>query len=365
MKRIAVLGAYGSVGRHALKYLYNTKKYELYACGRDPDKVRNDTFFTDMHGVKWIKLDVSDSEALEESIQDKDAVLNTVSYSGNCSENILKICTRMKKAYVDAGIPENAAGFTGRKDISVIYGAGALPGLSSILGIYCAEGFSSVTCFRHITSFSGAFSYGAAYDYLKGICERSVNKSYEKNEFLKDVTLPVLGGTDLMQYSDNETEYVLKKTDCEDGKHYVSFGNSSLIPVIKRTALRFNDDPEGAVSELVTFSRMYNDRSDEHTAFIIEVKGRNDSEDIYRTLVLKFDSSSSLTGLAAGVCTGIAADAEGPFGVYSLSEFPECRLYANALPVITEAIRNSEHKVLFEIYGEGIDMIINQNEGEI
>lgn len=364
MKRIAILGAYGTVGREALRYLYQTGHYELSAFVRQPERVHDDPFFADLPDVRWHRLDITEAEPLQDAIRGMDVVLNTVSCSGIHSRQVAEQCAAQQIAYVDAGIPDAIGTLAGRTDLTLLYGAGALPGLSAVLGVYAAQEFDTVTGYQHIASIRGAFSYGAAYDYLCGV--HAQMHSEPAGQLVRNVELPLLGCTDIRQYTDDETRYVLQKIGCPDGKHYVTLGSRQLRAVIERAVLRFASDPEGAAQELVTFSQLYRIRSQEHIAFLIEVQGTA-AHGIpqTRTLLLKYDASAALTGLSAGLCTEIAANASQPTGVCSLTHFPDHPLYAGAMPQILRALGENRHKVVLETCACSLNEWMQESEGEI
>ena len=360
MKRIAILGAYGTVGREALQHLYSTGDYELYGLVRQPERVKEDPFFDAMPDVRWERLDITENERLTDAICGMDVVLNTVSCSGKYSRKIAELCAERNTAYVDAGIPDDIGDLSGQSDKTLLYGAGALPGLSSVLGVYAAQGFDTVSGYQHIASIHGAFSYGAAYDYLRGVSGKYGGHHVKKTE------LPLLGCTEIMQYTDDETHYVLQKIGCPDGKHYVTLGSRKLYATIERAVLRFESDPEGAARELVTYSQLYRVRSQEHMAFIIEVQGTTEQGiQQTRTLLMKYDSAAALTGLSAGLSTEIAANASQPIGVCSLTHFPDDPLYAKEMPRILRAIDENRHKVVFETCACSINEWMQESEGEI
>ena len=365
MKKIGVLGAYGSVGRNALEYLYNTGKYELYAVGRDLSKVENDSFFKAIPNIAWTSADVTDTVQLESFIAEKDVVLNTVSCSSMYSLKIAEICLKNGKRYVDAGMSEGFEKFEGER-ASFIYGAGALPGLSEVLGVYAADNFKTVTEYTHITSMEGVFSYGAAFDYLKGISADIAKGSTRSLERTESIQLPFIGTADIRCYVDGETKYVTEKVGCSNGRHYLAFGSGKMKSVIENAALTFSNDPENTAKQLVDFSRMYNIKAKEHIALIIEVKGEaEDGTNKIQTMILKCSSSPALTGMSAGLCVELAADAKYETGVFPLSKLPDSVLYDDFIPHIVYALKNSENTSIFETYPVGINELNEESFGEI
>lgn len=365
MKKIGLLGGYGSVGRYALAYLHNTGKYELYASGRDLSKVGQDVLLSAISGVVWSVLDVTNWKELEAFVEDKDIILNTVSFSSEYSAEIAALCVRKGKRYVDAGISADLECLH-CTDSSILYGAGALPGLSAVLAVYAAESFQKITSFTHITAMEGVFSRGAAYDYLKGISADISKGNSQGTVRISGAEIPFVGIADMNQYIDKETRYVSEKIGFADGVHYLAFGSGAMKSAVERAVLTFSSNPEEAVQSLMDFSYMHNRKSCEHMTFVMEAKGRiQDGTETVQTMVLKFASSAALTGTSAGLCTEMLADAEREIGILPFCEFPDSALYPTWMPHIVSVLKNSHYTYLFETYPMSIDALNEESTGEI
>nr|WP_296793076.1 saccharopine dehydrogenase NADP-binding domain-containing protein [Ruminococcus sp.] len=358
-----MLGAYGNVGRYALKHLADSGKYELSALGRDIAKVKNDSFFQNISDVEWTFGDASCSETVEEFINGKDVILNTLFCSDTLKFEIYKKCMMEGIPCVDTGIPENIENFSGG---SYLYGAGALPGLSSIMGVYAARGFSKLKSYTHITSMNGVFSKGSAYDYLSGVSKDLTDKKIPL-EHRFGVDLPFIGKSDLYQYSDEETKIVTQLIGYSNGRHYITFGDPTIQKSIEHSVLIFASDPLSTAEKLVLQSKIHANRSREHMAFLIEVSGINENgTDEVRSLVIKFTSSPALTGLSAAVCTEIVLAEKNPTEILKLSELPEHKdLYENNIDMIVSSLRSSPEKIMFDEFNVKLEEMNEEMNGEI
>lgn len=365
MKKVGILGAYGSVGRYALKYLSETGKYEIYATGRHISNIQEDYFFSNMKQVLWVELDVTDTNALEQFVSDKDVIVNTVSCLNKYSYHIAELCMQCNTKYVDAGAVKGYETINANNG-SLLYGTGALPGFSAVLAIYFAQQFSQIESFQHITSMEGVFSKGAAYDYLNGIMLDKSNTNNQPMERKQGVEIPFIGNLDLNQYIDSETTYVKDKLGCPNVKHFVSLGNSKLKTVVEKAMLIFRESPEEAVKQLIDFSQMYHIKSKEHMAYIIDGKGTDKNGATKESsLVLKFASALALTGTITGLCAGMLADATEEIGVINFSHFADCKLYEMYIPRFIAYLQDSEYTHMFEIYKMGLDDLKQDDYGEI
>lgn len=364
MLKVCVLGAYGNIGSHALRYLYDTKKYKLYASGRDISKVSaEDLQYLD--GVEWTNLDVNDEVALKNYIQDMDIVVNTVAFSSKNGHKIAKICIENNKKYIDAGMNEYLANMDiSNSDVTCIYGAGALPGLSGVLSTYVAKDFTFIDSFKHITSLQGVFSKGSAYDYLDGVSNVDSSANLKK---INKCYLPFIEEVSLNPYVDNETKYVANKIHLNDNANwYMAMKLGKFKSIIESSAIMFHSNPEEAVENLVKNSKLYNVKSDEHMIFMIEVFGTlSNGDKSFKTLILKSGNPSNLTGLVTGICADICADYTGNVGLLPFTQLADTVLYEKYLPYIVQRIQESSNTYIFDVYDCPLEDFNNDCLGEI
>ncbi|HNZ98839.1 saccharopine dehydrogenase NADP-binding domain-containing protein [Ruminococcus sp.] len=356
MIRIGVLGGAGSVGRYALGYLAETEKFAIEAASRSITASCG-MFSCGMDNVSLTDLDVNDKTALGEFISRNDIVLNLVPAAVFSGTETARLCAEKSTPLVDAGTAQGYEAIGG----NCIYSAGALPGFSAPLAVYAAEGFDSISSFTHISSMSGVFSFGAAYDYLEGVAGSS---SQENVRQLRGAEIPFVGEGDMTSYSDRETEYVRRRLGAE-GTHYISFGGSETSSLLKRAAMTFGSDKNGSAKKLVEMSRMYSIKANEHFAFVIEINGYKNGGVKTETLVLKADSSQSLTGICAGLCTEMAAENLNSTGVFSFSEFAETPLYSRYMPYFIEKLGKNRHIIMLERFDMSVEELCEESSGEI
>lgn len=357
MIRIGLLGAGGTVGRYALEYLISTGKFAVEAASRNMTSSRKEVFHFETGKVKFTDFDINDDCTLKKFILRNDIVLNMIPSAVRKGTDIAGYCAAAGRTLVDAGTAEGYENMGG----NCIYSAGALPGLSAPLAVHAAEGFDKVVSFKHICSVSGAFSFGAAYDYLEGVVSRAAQESVQQ---IRGADIPYVGVGDMTSYSDRETRYISDRLGAK-GEHYISFGGSETSSILKKAALTFESDKKGSAERLVEMSRMYNIKANEHFAFVIEIKGHMNGEECVRTTVLKADSSQSLTGVSAGLCTEMAAENLNVTGVFSFSEFAETPLYSRYMPYFINTLRKNSHIIMLESFDMPIDGLNEESNGEI
>ena len=358
MNKIGILGAAGDVGRYALEYLNSTGRFQIEAVSRNINKARKDLFFNGMINVSFTEADITDNAFLEEFVRRNDVVLNMVSGAVRKGSEIADICAVNNRPFVDAGTGDHFKNVSGKG----FYTAGALPGLSVPLAFYAARNFSKVTNYRHITSMSGVFSFGAAYDYLEGVTGSTAKSGMVKQ--LKGVNVPFIGEEDLTEYSDLETAF-LKKNLCADGESFVSFGGAETGSIMKQAAVTFSTDKTGSANKLVELSRLHHIRANDHFMFLIEISGISEEKEKTSTLVLRMESSQSLTGLVSGICTEMAADETDLSGLISFSEFSRTPFFNRYMPDIVKKISGNKRTVMFDEYGMSIDELNEESYGEI
>ena len=266
MTKIGLLGGAGNVGRYALEYLASTGKFALEAASRSITSSQ-----MNLENVKLTDLDVNDDSALADFVSRNDMILNLVPSAVRSGVGIARICTEKGVPLADAGTAEGYEEMGG----NCIYSAGAIPGFSAPLAVYAAKDFDKVGAFTHICSMSGVFSFGAAYDYLKGVVGGSAQESVKQ---IPSAEIPFVGTGSLTSYSDNETSYVCRRLGVQ-GEHFVSFGGNETSSILKRAAMTFSSDKVGSAKKLVEMSKMYNIKTNEHFAFIIEVKGEKNGRE--------------------------------------------------------------------------------------
>ena len=364
MKNVGLLGAAGSVGRHALKYLSKIGEYNIYAFGHNEQTVKDDSFFDNLPNVQWTFGDMLQKELLIEFIKGKDIILNAMFCPEDVRELIVKACENNGIPCVDTGnftsdsykLPTNSL---------YIYGAGALPGLSAIIGTYAARNFKEVKEYVHISSMYGLFSRGAAYDYLEGVSKDVLEKK-APTEIRKDVNIPFVGVNDLRQYHDLETELVSRVVGCKESCHYIAFGDTDIQKIVEHSVLIFPDKPKEAVEQLMLQSQISFSRWKEHMAFLVEVSGvdKNDENKVQSTVV-KFTSSPALTGISAGIVCELALKENSVKGSYSLSQLPETILYEKYIDGIVQRIRSSPEMIMFEEFDLKLDDLNTETFGEI
>ena len=253
---IGILGASGKIGSLVLEDVKKLFKGEVIKVGaREPEKFKGD------QGFLIYKLNLEDDEDVKKFFSDCSLVINCVGPSYSISPRLMNLAKECLVHFIDPGLikkedlPENTA-------TSIIYGAGAVPGLSGLVEneiLKDLEGVKSLD-FRFFYEISDTFSKNAASDYLRGVLSseesfiKEISKVYkDPNSFLnlikgyKPVDIPRFPYRGrIFPFFDEEAQYINNKLKSFSdksraefytiisGKNFLDFLNSSLVKIKRR-----------------------------------------------------------------------------------------------------------------------------------
>lgn len=325
MKKIGVLGGSGNIGMWALRILSKDSRCHVTATGLNtcniPPEVRER-----LSGVEWRDVNAEEEADLEQFAVTMDVVVNCIGPSVKYSRSIAAICLKQAAVYVDAGHIRplhnqiNPAAFC-------VYAAGAAPGLSALLCRYAASQYQSIERMVYINAMSGAFSRSAAWDYLDGINGRFTSDAEPAvlNSKIGSRYLPFVdGNVELFPYYDEEAHNVAKSTCAAKAEFYVALQGTLIRKAIEYAVILYGQDPERAVAELVSASKINQVTTGEYLMFLVEVTGRRkDGSSGVHTLALKSNNPSALTGQVTGAVAALAANTKMNTGICALAEIAE------------------------------------------
>lgn len=162
-KRVAVLGATGSVGRQVMRFL---SPYVDIRAGSRRATLRS------QKGITAYRLDAFDTETLRGFCDGCDMLINCAAPGSAVEEEIALIACQLGVDYVDPGGDEPlyaALASQASAGHSIILSAGMLPGLSGVLPRLLAAGFDSLTQLTGYVLSHEPFSYGGAKDFLASL----------------------------------------------------------------------------------------------------------------------------------------------------------------------------------------------------
>jgi hypothetical protein len=157
---IGVIGGYGTAGRNAVRRLHDWGAGPLRIGGRDVAAARR---AAESVGAEPAVVDVGDDASLATFVRDCAVVVNCAGPSHRIAGRVARAAVAAGAHHVDAGLLTE---FPAPR--CVLYGAGAVPGMSGLLPRWlAAQGFDSV---HRLTSYTGVFDRftpAAAEDFLQ------------------------------------------------------------------------------------------------------------------------------------------------------------------------------------------------------
>ncbi|MGW3603436.1 NAD(P)H-binding protein [Micromonospora sp. NPDC005161] len=327
---VALVGATGGVGRHALAHLLAWGADTVRAGARDPARL-----VADDPRVHVRAVDVTDSASLDAFCAGCHTVVNCAGPAASIGDTVARAAARSGAGYVDAAgdDPLHAAvsALPAAADRVAVLSAGLMPGLSGLLPAYLA---AQLPAARRMTGYVGGrdgFTPGAALDFLAAgnadygeplAAWRNGGRHSRALAARADVPVPFFDEPVLLQpYLSTETERVARRLGLTDVDWWSAFAGSRLPAALAAGARRARDGATAAqladaaaelcrAAELDTFGRP------RYQLLVIEVTGPAGS----RVLACRGIGANALTG--ATVALGALAVAAGavPPGVHHLAE---------------------------------------------
>ncbi|MBB5158991.1 saccharopine dehydrogenase NADP-binding domain-containing protein [Saccharopolyspora phatthalungensis] len=285
---IALLGASGAVGGHVLA--------GLRARGLD---VRT--------GSRQSGVDIRDDRSLAAFIDGARLVINCAGPSHDTAARVARAAVRVGADYVDAGGDSDDA-MVDAGDRTVLFAAGASPGLSGLLPRWLAGGFDEV---RSLTAYSGVldrFTWAGAEDFLSGTTEpgaawregrrRSGALSREHDVLLPYFERPVVA----LPFLDRENEATARQLSLVDGQWYSVVENGHLLRALDRAS---GLPRERAVAAIRDAAALDVAGRSPHAILLIQLDGVRDRAPFTRTVAVRADSVAALTA-AVTVAAAVA-----------------------------------------------------------
>ncbi|GAA2191867.1 NAD(P)H-binding protein [Micromonospora lupini] len=327
---IALVGATGGVGRHALAHLLAWGVDDVRAGARDPARLD-----VDDPRVQARAVDVTDPASLDAFCAGCHTVVNCAGPATSIGDTVARAAARCGAGYVDAAgdDPLHAAvsALPGAADRVAVLSAGLMPGLSGLLPAHLAAQAPGA---RRMTGYVGGrdgFTPGAALDFLAaGTAEYGEPSAAWRDGARRshalaaraEVPVPFFDEPVLVQpYLSTETERLARRLGLTDVDWWSAFAGSRLPAALAAGARRARDGATAAqladaaaqlcrAAELDTFGRP------RYQLLVVELTGPADA----RVLVCRGTGANALTGAAVALGALAVAAGDVPPGVHHLAE---------------------------------------------
>jgi DNA polymerase III delta prime subunit len=336
---IGIIGGYGDIGINAAYLLRQQLSDKLRIGGRNVNSVcksikeifKNDEFQ---------QIDVNDYNSVNKFIKGCRIILNC---TGICND-IAQIAVEEGCSYVDVGF-NKPVGIVNSKELNIIYGAGAIPGLSGILPRYLANSFDIVKDLDFYYAVLGVFTERAAKDYVEGLLSTE-NKSmamwhkYKVVPYKHNTNEVYFPGKEIKMFPffDEESKYVAEETNLENGKWYIAMGGECTLRVLEKAKYNYKRDMKKTINDLCAASHVDCAGKKKYAEFIIEIKGKKNNKDIVKTLILKYENPSELTGIIAATTVIAIIKNKLSKGLYPLGECRDMFAFMDVLANISKPL---------------------------
>lgn len=331
---IGIIGAYGDVGLNAARMLYEWGKHPLRMGGRNAQGAK-ELYSGEFPQAEWLNVDIEDEQSLYAFVQGCTLIVNCAGPSYRTAARVAQACLEKSCRLVDAGVDKSmeALGRESGRPLTVLYGAGATPGLSALLPRWLGQAFDRVDSLVCYTGVLNRFTAAAAQDYLAGvsgsdnqplaawkdgICRPSALRRKQQVRlpfFPREVTL--------YPYIDREARFVASTLSLRDGEWYITGDGRHVPAVLDEARLAFSTDRQYAVKRLCEASALDSAGRQNYIRFLLQLIGSSSGSPIARTLILEAGQTSLLTGATAGAAAMAVLEGEVAAGVRPLAEISD------------------------------------------
>ncbi len=365
---IGIIGGYGDIGLNAAKLLSTSLKEEIRIGGRNADTLPKD-IKEEFKNTQWVQVDINNSESIKAFITGCRIIVNCTGQSGSASFSLAEYAKNIKSSYIDVGANEKLKTLKNISDeVSIIYEAGSIPGLSRIVPGYLAKEFDTVEEMEFYYAALGKFTPTSAKEYLEGLFDTRNKPMMEwKNGKAQPyaINIPVLKTLPfskeelrLFPYFDKESELIAKGLNLKQGQWYMSTAGNQTIKVLEKARFNYLHNTSDVIQNLCAAAQIDCQSREPYAGFVTQMKGLFNGESTTKTLILKCDSPSQLTALA--VASTVLAVSKGLFrsGVQALGESTEVKEYIKLMTELNKAL-------ILDIQTSGINELFKEIEGEI
>jgi hypothetical protein len=330
---IGIIGGYGGVGLHAARFFNQWGQCSLRIGGRNPETARLN-FVREFPLAEWVKVDIEDDRSTAAFLDGCELAVNCAGPSYRTAARVARICLAQGRRLIDAGLDQTMGTLrTTSPGATILYAAGATPGLSGLLPRWLAKSFDQVATLLYYTGALDRFTATAAVDYLAGVSgPNNLPLAAWKDGARRLTALVKKPGTvlpffpravNLYPYLDAEAEMVAAALALQDGEWYLAIDGERVAAALETIRPQFSDDPFGAVKRLCAATELEAAGRRRYQNFMIQLSGRKNGALVTRTLVLQAESPAVLTGTVAAAAGIAVLEGSIPSGVRTLAEIPD------------------------------------------
>jgi hypothetical protein len=290
---IGILGGFGSVGSEVARILLSWGETSLRLGGRHPQT------------VAWAQsfyVDVSDTVSLMEFAEGCRLIINCAAPSVRLSQKIADLLHTAGIPLVDAGgvdCPKQLTSRQNMRPVSMLFAAGALPGLSGILPVWLASNVERVDSLKCCYGVFDRFSQGGAEDYLDGVLNMPP-PHHKTAQRQTNVNLPFFPRPVLLQpYEDEESRQVNERLGLNCSQWYLALDGEHLSKALECAR---GIPREQAIQAVVDGSALDVAGRQTWVNFLVEIEGMRKGKKTTSTLLLKASGISQLTAACTAAC---------------------------------------------------------------
>ncbi|BBG02545.1 MULTISPECIES: saccharopine dehydrogenase NADP-binding domain-containing protein [Pseudonocardia] len=370
---IAVLGAYGAVGRAAAAELTRTGAEPVRVGGRDPERLGATAREL---GAEPYPVDLTDPDALAGFCTGASVVVNGAGPAHRVLDTVARAAAAAGSHYVDPAGDDDlaarvAASYPEGADRAAVLSAGMLPGLSGLLPRHVAAGFDAADRLHAYLGGRSALTPAAAADFLlsaaatEGKPLTGWSGGHRALRPLREVELPFFPGrVTATPHLTPEIERVARALGLAEAHWFTVFVGEQATALLARHtagAATGSDDPVAAFGRAVGVDLAGHDP---YQVLACQIEGTTGDRREVRTLTLRVDDGYALSGTTAaftatqaaagrigGGTAHLAAVADPAAAVAWLSDSPVVRTLTvvDGLPMIEDRLRAGEDAAgLFE-----------------
>lgn len=303
---IGILGAYGTIGVWATRFIKKNSQENLRIGGRNIEKAPSE-LRSEWDDAEWMNVNVSDRVSVEAFMEGCSCILDCAKLNESQSHLMDEIGEIRKIPVVHLGI----VGYKRRNaNVPILYGAGSIPGLSGLIPQYFAQEFDSVNALDFYYGGVGAFSYTAAKDYLDGILETTNHSMvcWKNGEIVpfsaseNDVSMELgrfVSDYKSFPYFDEEADAITRKLHLSESRFQMCVNGKRTIDSMNSARFLYKQDPQKTIENLCLASKLDSFGISENTFFLCIMDGKKENRSVKKELLIYGLAPARATGTTA------------------------------------------------------------------
>ncbi|EEJ5313237.1 hypothetical protein GQ117_001257 [Salmonella enterica] len=292
---IGILGGNGAVGQQVVRLLHKWNIGEMRIGVRSKDVHTREL---KEPSVYYKFVDIEDAQSLSSFVDGCEMLINCAGPSKYTSVPALKAALHGKIHYIDAGGEQCISMLADctSKQYSLIFSAGALPGISGLLPRWLAQRFIRPVSLKFYCGILDRFTLSGAEDFLDGIyCREGNASSLSKFRGKPEIVLPFFPRpVTLAAYHDGETSGVQNSLGLENAEFYIArdgkYVNRALLQMSSSSRIE-------SVRTLCEAANLDLSGLTPYILYLLQMDGiRHDNQLKSYTLMLKGAGVSAMTG---------------------------------------------------------------------